>query len=137
MSPTLPCVGLLPTKTHLTDAGFDLQASRNIIIPARDSVLVGTGTKVGIPEGYVGLIWSRSGLSCKHKIEVGAGCIDHGYTGELIVHLHNHSDTPYEIHVGDKIAQLLVMPILLPSFEIVEELPESSRGINGFGSTGK
>lgn len=137
MSPTIPFVGTMPTKNYHTDAGADLHANRDDIIPARDSVIIGTGTKLAIPLGYVGLIWSRSGLSCKHKIETGAGCIDYGYTGELLVHLHNLSDTPYAVHVGDKIAQLLVVPILLPKFEPVEELPEAERGVNGFGSSGK
>ena len=107
MSPLIPFVGNKPTKTHATDAGFDLYSVRTTIIPARDSVLIGTGTKVGIPLGYVGLIWSRSGLSCKHKIEVGAGCIDYGYTGELVIHLHNHSEVPYTVHAGDKYVQTL------------------------------
>jgi dUTP pyrophosphatase len=137
MSPIIPYVGTMPTKNYPADAGSDLYASRDSIIPARDSAIIGTGTKTAIPLGYVGLIWSRSGLSCKHKIETGAGCIDYGYTGELQVHLHNHSEVPYQIHKGDKIAQLLVMPILLPTFEPVDELPEADRGINGFGSTGK
>jgi len=137
MSPTISCVGTIPTKTYPTDAGFDLIASRDIIIPARDSAIIGTGTHISIPLGYVGLIWSRSGLSCKHKLEVGAGCIDYGYTGELLVHLHNLSDTLYDVHKGDKIAQLLIMSILLPTFESVDKLPEADRGNNGFGSTGK
>jgi dUTP pyrophosphatase len=137
MSPIIPYMGILPTKTYPADAGFDLYANRDIIIPARDSAIIGTGTKTAIPLGYVGLIWSRSGLSCKHKIETGAGCIDYGYNGELLVHLHNFSDIPYQVHEGDKIAQLLIMPILLPIFEPVEELPETDRGSSGFGSTGK
>lgn len=124
------------TKYNKLDAGLDIYSAIYCEIPARSSKLISTNLKVNIPEGCVGLVWSRSGLSVKHNIEVGAGCIDSGYTGEVLVHLYNHSDLSYIVNEGDKIAQLLTIPINLNNYDQVEELDSSTRSEGGFGSTG-
>lgn len=125
------------TRNKRLDAGQDVKASKAVTIPARGDTLVFTNLIINVPEGYVGLLWSRSGLSVKHKIEVGAGCIDSGYSGEVLVHLYNHSDVPYEVNVGDRIAQLLTIPINLNEYVEVDEFSSNTeRGEGGFGSTG-
>lgn len=127
----------LLNRAHKLDAGQDIVSSETTIVPARGSKLIGTGLSIAIPKGFVGLLWSRSGLSVKYKLEVGAGCIDAGYTGEVKVHLYNHSDLAYTVNTGDKIAQLLTIPINMRDYIVVDELEESGRGDNGFGSTGR
>jgi len=124
-------------KKHSLDAGLDISATTACIIPARGSSLISTELNIAIPAGYVGLLWSRSGLSVKNKIEVGAGCIDCGYTGEVKVHLYNHSDSPYQVNVGDRIAQLLTIPINYADYHLVNVLEATERGEGGFGHTGR
>jgi dUTP pyrophosphatase len=125
------------SKRLRLDAGQDIHAAAPCVIPARSSAVISTDLYVQVPAGYVGLIWSRSGLSIKHKLEVGAGCIDSGYTGEVKVHLYNHGNQDYTINTRDKIAQLLTLPVNLNPYEEVTELPQSERGENGFGSSGR
>jgi len=124
------------TKNKTTDAGQDIHSSESVIIPPMDSRLISTELHIAIPDHHVGLLWSRSGLSVKHKLEVGAGCIDFGYTGEVKVHVYNHDTEPYKVNKGDKIAQLLTIPINLNSYNQVDSLEETDRGMNGFGSSG-
>ena len=118
------------------DAGLDIYSNNSVLVTARGSSVVSTNLYIQVPEGFVGLLWSRSGLSFKHGIEVGAGCIDSGYTGEVKVKLFNHSDQDYQVNVGDKIAQLLTIPVSLENYRKSDQLPNSSRGTLGFGSTG-
>lgn len=123
-------------KKHRFDAGLDICCSHDFTIPKRSSTVVGTGLQVQVPEGYVGLVWSRSGLSVKHKVEVGAGCIDAGYRGEVLVHLYNHSDKDISFSAGDRIAQLITLPIYYQPYYKAENLDDADRGNKGFGSTG-
>lgn len=124
-------------RAHGGDAGFDILASMGLMLPAMDRALVSTGLRVAVPLGYVGFLKSRSGLALKHGLEVGAGVIDHGYTGEVKVLLHNHSQLPYKIEAGDKIAQMVILPIWdKTAVELVESLDDSERGKGGFNSTG-
>lgn len=123
------------TKKHKIDAGLDVSSSEEVIIKAWNSAVISTGLHINVPEGYVGLLWSRSGLSVKYKLEVGAGCIDSGYTGEVKVHLYNHGLEDYKVNIGDRIAQLLTIPVLLEEYIEVDNLEESTRGTGGFGST--
>lgn len=123
-------------KKRFSDAGLDVASNEDIIIPAGESRVVHTGLYLAIPEGHVGLLWSRSGLSVKNKIEVGAGCLDVEYRGEVLVHLYNLGDEDFTIHNGDRIAQLLTIPVNLETYEDVEELEETDRNSQGFGSTG-
>lgn len=123
-------------RNNPTDAGIDIRSSEQRIVRAKSREIIKTGIKVAIPENYVGLLWSRSGLSAKNGIEVGAGCIDSSYRGELMVILYNHSDVDFSIDKGDRIAQLLVVPIALPQVEFVDSLDETERNEKGIGSSG-
>jgi len=130
------------TKKNRDDAGLDIKANDYFEIPPGESKVITTGLRIKIPYGCVGLIWSRSGMSVKNQIEVGAGCIDATYTGELLVHLYNFGKKLYQVYEGDKIAQLLTVPVFLGSYESVDEftwkqLSDTERGQNGFGSSGR
>jgi dUTP pyrophosphatase len=127
------------SKVNLTDAGTDIHSAVETIIPPRSSLLLATNLVIAIPPNHVGLIWPRSGLSVKHRLEIGAGCIDSGYRGEVKVHLYNHSDSAYTVNFGDKIAQMLILPVNIGNWELVDEFTEEDtfRGEAGFGSTGK
>ena len=125
------------TKSSPWDAGLDVKSAENITLWPRTRTIVSTGLKIKVPNGFVGLLWSRSGLSAKHGIEVGAGCIDSTYRGEVRVVLHNHSDEKYCISKGDRIAQLLTIPVMLTPYIEVERLDDTERGDGGFGSSGK
>jgi deoxyuridine 5'-triphosphate nucleotidohydrolase len=124
------------TKVNDQDAALDVASAENTFVPARGRKLVSTGIYVAIPENYVGLLWSRSGLAVKYGIAVGAGCIDNTYRGEVKVLLFNHSDEDFGINKGDRIAQLLTVPINIFRYVDVSSLEETNRGSGGFGSTG-
>lgn len=128
---------ILPTRGSQFAAGLDLYASRDVTIPARGFVGVSTGLATAIPLGYYGRIAPRSGIAAKFGINTLAGVIDSDYRGELICVLGNHSDQDFEIKTGDRIAQFVIESIISPQPEFVNELPETSRGEHGFGSTGK
>jgi len=127
-----------PTRAHEFDAGLDLYCPDDCgqIIEAKDSVTIDTGVCVEIPSGYAGFLKSKSGLNVKHGI-TSEGVIDSGYTGSIVVKLYNNSGLDYEIKAGDKISQLVILPIITPEVEIVDELAGSERGENGFGSSGR
>ena len=127
----------MPTRAHPWDAGLDLYARDGGTIFYDDCVVFNTGVHVEIPEGYVGFIKSKSGLMVNHDI-VTDGTIDAHYTGPIMVKLFNHSiENPYGVRPGDKIAQLVIVPCLLPELELVDSLEETDRGDGGFGSTGR
>ena len=126
----------MPTRAHATDAGLDIYARVAQIVPAKESAKFDTGVHIEIPAGYVGMLKSKSGLNVKHGL-VSEGVIDSGYTGSIVVKLYNHSGFDYKINAGDKISQLVILPVLLPDLELVDDLEETERGANGFGSTGK
>lgn len=129
-----------PTKAHSTDAGFDIYDPSGCAIPPRGAYTINTGVHILIPDGYVGFLKSKSGLNVKHSIR-GEGVIDAGYTGSIIVKLYNDSDDWYTFEEGDKLIQLVIIPI--PEIELDEMLPgdffdlETERGANGFGSSGR
>ena len=127
----------IPQYAHAGDAGADITASEKIAIPPRERILVSTGVRLEIPEGYVGLIWPRSGLAVKKGIDCGAGVIDSHYRGEVKVLLFNHSDNEFQIEPGDRIAQILIQKVERVEFHLVEQLNETARSDAGFGSTGK
>ena len=127
---------LMPTRAHDSDAGLDLYACVEQVVPARGSAIFETGVHVELPPGTVGMVKSKSGLNVKHDI-TSEGVIDEGYTGEIVVKLYNHGPKDYQVERGDKISQLVILPILRPEIEIVEELEETERGDGGFGSTGR
>ena len=138
----------MPTRAYPTDAGLDLYARETQIVPAKESAIFDTGVHIELPkvvlsngvwaEEYttVGLLMSKSGLNVKNGI-TNEGVIDFGYTGSIVVKLYNDSGYDYKVNEGDKISQLVIMPIISPKLELVEELEESGRGNNGFGSSGR
>lgn len=127
----------MPHRAYNTDAGLDLLSTEEKIVPELGSAEFDTGVHVAIPEGYVGYVTSKSGLMMGHDITTD-GTIDSGYTGSIHVKLFNHdSEHPYKVLKGQKIAQLVIHPIITPKVELVDELEETARGIGGFGSTGK
>lgn len=133
---------VLPTannkETGTGDTGFDLVAVERTMIMQRGSAIVPVGlTLADITPGYWIRIEPRSGLGFKHNLQPHLGVIDNGYRGDLGVKLYNFSDNGYLIEKGDKIAQLVVYPLLQPTFEFTDEVTETSRGDKGFGSSDK
>lgn len=124
-----------PTRAHPEDAGLDLYSREDAIIESGESWTFDTGVHVEIPVGYVGMIKSKSGLNVKHGI-TSEGVIDAGYTGSIAAKLYNHGRFPVYIQAGQKISQLVIMPIVTPDLELVDSLGETERGNGGFGSTG-
>ena len=127
----------LPTYAHHGDAGFDLYAIESVSIPVGARVLVGTGIAIEIPDGYVGLIWDKSGLSMVHGLKNLGGVIDARYRGEIKAGVVNLSDDDYTITAGHKVAQMLIQKVERADIKEVTELSDTSRGHGGFGSTGK
>ena len=133
-----------PESAHKADAGYDLRTPVDFVIRNEDSAIIDTGVHVAIPEGYVGFLKSKSGLNVKHNL-TGEGVIDSGYTGSIVVKLYNHDkniDSFVDVfgkhfERGDKIIQLVLLPIFKPELEIVDSLEETERGDGGFGSTGR
>ena len=137
----------MPTRAHTWDAGLDLYTPVDVDVPETrysefwEEVEIGyaiidTGVHVEIPEGCVGFIKSKSGLNVKHGL-TAEGVIDAHYTGSIVVKLYNHTSEPYLFKAGDKIAQLVILPCVLPPLELVESLEKTDRGEKGFGSTGR
>ena len=130
-----------PARGRPHDAGFDLASVEALTLAPGERRLVGTGVAVAIPSGIAGLVTQRSGLAANHGIHPlnSPGIIDPNYRGELRVALHNAGDAPFEVHVGDRIAQLLLVPFWAPALQVVDELPPSpdDRGEAGFGSSGR
>lgn len=125
-----------PTRAHEYDAGLDLYAREDFTVPAHSSAIHDTGVHIEIPEGYAGILESKSGLNVKHNI-VGTGTIDCGYTGSIVVKLYNHGKFDYAFKRGEKIIQLVLKRIATPSVKVVESFEQTERGDGGFGSTGK
>ena len=132
---------ILPTFGSAQAAGADLYAclEHDVTIAPGETAFVPTGLAMELPRGYAGLIYARSGLACKRGLAPAnkVGVVDSDYRGEFIVALHNHGAEPQTISGGERIAQLVVTPVLIPEYIEVENLSETSRGEGGFGSTGK
>lgn len=126
----------MPTRAHSTDAGLDIYAMQTQIVPAKESAIFDTGVHIELPPNTVGMLKSKSGLNVKHGI-TSEGVIDVGYTGSIVVKLYNNSGYDYTVNAGDKISQLVILPILAPELELVEDLESTERGTGGFGSTGR
>ena len=129
----------LPRRAHPGDAGADLFSVEEVVIPAGDRRDVGTGIALAIPSGYAGFVQPRSGLAFKHGIMVvnSPGLIDAGYRGEVRVALYNSGREPFTVAVGERIAQLVVQKVEEAEFLATDELPDTSRGQGGFGSSGR
>lgn len=126
----------LPTRAHEADAGLDLYSRDTAIVWAGKSEVFDTGVHIELPKDTVGFLKSKSGLNVKYGL-TGEGVIDEGYTGSIRVKLYNNSDTHYVINKGDKISQLVILPILKPDLELVDSLEDTERSDNGFGSSGR
>lgn len=126
----------MPEFAHKADAGADLRSPLCVKVPARGNVVIDTGVHVEIPEGYAIFLKSKSGLNVKHNL-IGEGVVDSGFTGSIRVKLYNLGDEDYQIHRGDKIIQLVIMPCVYCEFIEVEQFADSERGNGGFGSTGR
>lgn len=118
------------------DAGMDIRSPVDFVVPAHGSVVIDTGVHIQLSQKTVGMLKSKSGLNVKHGI-TSEGVIDCGYSGSICVKLYNHLDKPYYGKRGDKITQLVVMPFIVETINIVDKLEEKGRGNNGFGSTGR
>ncbi|MFF1573748.1 dUTP diphosphatase [Leifsonia sp. NPDC058292] len=131
--------GLVPAYAHPGDAGADLHAAEAVTLAPGQRHTVPTGVSIALPEGFAAFVVPRSGLAAKHGITIvnSPGTVDAGYRGEIrVTVLNTDMSMPYDIAVGDRIAQLIVMPVTRATFVPVDSLPESRRGTAGFGSTG-
>ncbi|MFF2270734.1 dUTP diphosphatase [Agromyces sp. NPDC058136] len=129
----------VPSYAHEGDAGADLHATESIVLEPGERATVGTGVSIALPAGHVAFVVPRSGLAFKHGITIvnAPGTVDAGYRGEIKVALLNtDAREAYTIEAGDRIAQLVIMPVVRARFVEVEQLPGSLRGDGGFGSTG-
>lgn len=132
---------VLPTYGSAEAAGADLYAclQEQVTIEPGATVFVPTGLAMELPQGYVGLIYARSGLACKKGLAPAnkVGVIDSDYRGEFIVALHNHGNQTQTVTSGERIAQLVIAPVFTPGFEETDVLSDTQRSAGGFGSTGK
>lgn len=135
LDPALP----LPGYAHPGDAGLDLYAADTTTLQPGERALVPCGIAIAIPQGYVGLVHPRSGLAVDHGLTLlnAPGTIDSGYRGEVKVVLVNHGSVAVEVRHGERVAQLLLMPVATVDVREVDRLDATSRGIGGFGSTGR
>lgn len=131
---------ILPKRGSDSSAGYDLYAciDEDLRIDPGETIKIGTGLAIAIPEGYFGGIFARSGLATKNGLRPAncVGVCDSDYRGEYIIAIHNDSNEVQTIKQGDRIAQLVIIPFLAVDFEPVDELNDTSRGKGGFGSTG-
>ncbi len=127
----------VPTRAHETDAGWDLYAREDFTVPAGGSAVHDTGVHMAVPEGYCGLLVSKSGLNVMHSL-TSTGLLDSGYTGSIIVKLYSEANgRDYMFKAGDKISQIVILPIPKVELEVVAELDETERGEGRMGSAGR
>ncbi len=131
----------IPTYGSSGAAGADLYAclTEEITIAPNQTVFIPTGIAMAIPKGYAGLIYARSGMACKRDLAPAnkVGVIDSDYRGEIIVALHNHGTQPQTVSHAERIAQMVIAPVLMEEYDLVDDLDDTDRGSGGFGSTGK
>ncbi len=126
----------MPERAHSTDAGLDLRSPIGVSLLPLHGIGIRTGIHIQLPPGTVGMLKSKSGLNTKFGI-TSEGVIDEGYSGEIVVKLYNHSSNTFHIKRGDKISQLVILPVLYLSPVQVDKIEGGERGNNGFGSTGR
>lgn len=126
----------MPVRAHKDDAGLDLRSPDTFIVKAGKSLKIDSGVHVDIPAGYVGFLKAKSGLNVKYGITC-TGVIDAGYTGSIVVKLYNNGSDDVLFERGDKITQLVILPIVCPDLVQVDSLEDTERGDAGFGSTGR
>lgn len=127
----------LPRRNHPTDAGLDIYAVECATLRPGVHAVLSTGVHVEIPVGFAGLIWPRSGLATRHGVDILAGVADAPYRGEIRVSLINHGHEDVEVKPGDRIAQMLIQPVMGWECQQVDELSDTPRGEQGFGSSGR
>ncbi len=132
----LDSAAIIPEIAHAGDAGMDLFSIEAAELAPGQRLAIKTGLALAIPDGYVGLVWDKSGRALKDGLTTLAGVIDSSYRGEVQVVLLNVGDRAVTISAGEKIAQLLIQPVVAPTITVVEALSETTRGDGGFGSTG-
>ena len=125
-----------PERAYKADAGLDLRSPIFIKVKAGGAAVIDTGVHVDIPQGFVGMLKSKSGLNVKYSLQ-SEGVIDAGYTGSIVVKLYNHGKQDLMIEQGDKISQLVILPTPDVKIHVVNKLQGGERGNNGFGSTGR
>lgn len=126
-----------PAYAHPGDAGMDLFAVEDTLILSNTQMVIETGIAMEIPSGYAGLICDKSGLAINHGMKTIGGVIDSGYRGEIKVGVRNFSDKDYALKRGEKIAQILIQKVECARIVVAPDLTDTSRGANGFGSTGR
>lgn len=130
----------MPTFGSEEAAGADLYAclDEEVTVAPGQTVFIPTGLAMALPKGYVGLVYARSGLACKQDLAPAnkVGVIDSDYRGEFMIALHNHGKETRTVHHGDRVAQLVITPVLRPLYREEDSLDETARGTGGFGSTG-
>ena len=126
----------LPERAHPTDAGVDLRTPHDVLVMPGVGAMIDTGVHIQLPPNTVGMLKSKSGLNVKHGI-VSEGVIDEGYTGTILVKLYNHGPRAVQFKRGDKITQLVVLPVLYPQVVQTDEITGGPRGDQGYGSTGR
>ena len=124
-------------RAHAEDAGLDLRTPVDVTIPVGKGVAIDTGVHILIPRGFYGKLESKSGLNVKHSIVSLGGTIDANYAGSIVAKLYNFGSEDYTFHAGDKIVQLVIQTCENPRLVLVNKFPETDRGANGFGSSGK
>ena len=127
---------ITPTRAHPTDACLDIYAVHSGIVRAHQSMSFHTGVHIQLPSGTMGDIRPKSGLIFRRDI-ITFGTVDEGYSGEIRVHMFNLSDEDYNVHAGDKIAQLAIVDVRYEPVELVNRIDNGERGVDGFGSTGR
>lgn len=131
----------VPTRGSKFAAGADLYSAEDadVVIEPSETKFIGTGLAMEIPEGYVGLVYARSGLACKRGLAPAnkVGVVDSDYRGEIKVALHNHGKEAQTVEKGERIAQMVIAPYLSVNYEEADALSETERGEGGFGSTGR
>lgn len=134
-----PCAKL-PTYGSAEAAGADLYAclDESVTVFPGESAWIPTGIAMEVPKGHAGLIYARSGMACKRFLAPAnkVGVVDSDYRGQIVVVLHNHGTAPQTVENGERIAQIVITPVIAPAYEEVEDLTDSDRGSGGFGSTG-
>ncbi len=128
---------VVPKYAHDDDAGFDLFSVKDVVVKVGERTAIHTGIAMEIPEGYVGLIWDKSGIAIKEGIKTVGGVVDSAYRGEIMIGVINFSEKDYTFLKGHKVAQMLMQKKEKMDFEEVGQLTETKRGEGGFGSTGK
>ena len=129
---------IVPTRGSAEAAGADLRTLDALTVPAHKTVQAHTGIAIELPVGYAAFVYARSGMALKKGIAPAnkVGVVDSDYRGEIMVSLHNHTDEAVDIEAGERIAQLVIAPVVLPDFVVCDSLADTERGAGGFGSTG-